>query len=81
MIEAAERNGGNWNSAVAEAGIDPDFFLFRDRSLDKILPWDIIDGGLKSSFFREELTKSFKAEWTLPQKQLSANTASRSVVD
>ena len=31
-IEAAERNGGNWRAAVAEAGIDADFYIFRDRS-------------------------------------------------
>ena len=31
-IEAAERNGGNWRAAVAEAGVDADFFVFRDRS-------------------------------------------------
>ena len=31
-IEAAERNGQNWRAAVAEAGIDGDFYIFRDRS-------------------------------------------------
>ena len=46
-IEAAERNGGNWRAAVAEAGVDADFFVFRDRSDDAVLPWDIIDGGMK----------------------------------
>ena len=30
-IEAAERNGQNWRAAVAEAGIDGDFYIFRDR--------------------------------------------------
>ena len=30
-IEAAERNGGNWRAAVAETGVDADFFVFRDR--------------------------------------------------
>ena len=30
-IEAAERNGGNWRAAVAEAGVDADFYIFRDR--------------------------------------------------
>jgi hypothetical protein len=44
-IEAAERNGGNWRAAVAETGVDADFFVFRDRSADKVLPWDIIGGG------------------------------------
>src|SRR6476659_927154 len=33
-IEAAERNGGNWRAAVAEAGVDADFYIFRDRSAD-----------------------------------------------
>ena len=31
-IEAAERNGQNWRAAVAETGIDADFYIFRDRS-------------------------------------------------
>ena len=48
-IEAAERNGGNWRAAVAEAGVDADFFVFRDRSKDEVLPWDIIDGGMKDA--------------------------------
>ena len=75
VIEAAERNGGNWRAAVTEAGIDPDFFVFRDRTRDPILAWDIIDGGLKAPFFREELAKSLRAEWTLPPKRLSANAS------
>ena len=33
-IEAAERNGQNWRAAVAEAGVDADFYIFRDRSRD-----------------------------------------------
>ena len=48
-IEAAERNGQNWRAAVAESGVDADFYLFRDRSRDAVLPWDIIDGGMKSA--------------------------------
>ena len=31
-IEAAERNGGNWRAAVAETGLDADFYIFRDRT-------------------------------------------------
>jgi radical SAM superfamily enzyme YgiQ (UPF0313 family) len=68
-IEAAERNGGNWRAAVAETGVDADFYIFRDRSTDALLPWDIIDGGMKQSFFRNELEKALRAEWTLPPKR------------
>jgi radical SAM superfamily enzyme YgiQ (UPF0313 family) len=65
-IVAAERNGQNWRAAVAEAGVDADFFIFRDRSRDDVLPWDIIDGGMKASFFRAEYAKALREEWTLP---------------
>jgi radical SAM superfamily enzyme YgiQ (UPF0313 family) len=72
-IEVAERNGGNWRAAVEEAGVDADFFIFRDRSQDAMLPWHIIDGGMKESFFRGELDKALRAEWTLPPKRAREN--------
>ncbi len=72
-IEAAERNGGSWRSAVAEANVDADFFIFRDRSSDAVLPWDIIEGGMKSSFFHAEFEKGLREEWTLPPKRHKEN--------
>ena len=72
-IEAAERNGGNWRAAVAESGVDADFYIFRDRSADGVLPWDIIDGGMKSQFFRAEFDKGLREEWTLPPKRAAEN--------
>jgi radical SAM superfamily enzyme YgiQ (UPF0313 family) len=72
-IEAAERNGGNWRAAVAEAGVDADFFVFRDRTNDSVLPWDIIDGGMKHTFFRSEFDKALREEWTLPPKRQKEN--------
>jgi radical SAM superfamily enzyme YgiQ (UPF0313 family) len=68
-IELAEQNGGQWRRAVSDAGLDGDFYIYRDRSSDTVLPWDIIDGGMKASFFRSELDKSGRAEWTLPAKR------------
>ena len=72
-IEAAERNGQNWRAAVQETGVDADFFIFRDRSADPMLPWDVIDGGMKASFFKSEFDKSMRAEWTLPPKRAREN--------
>jgi radical SAM superfamily enzyme YgiQ (UPF0313 family) len=73
VIEAAERNGQNWRAAVAEAGIDADFYIFRDRSRDAVLPWDIIDGGMKATFFQSEYAKALREEWTLPPKRQHEN--------
>jgi radical SAM superfamily enzyme YgiQ (UPF0313 family) len=72
-IEAAELNGGQWRRAVADSGVDGDFYIYRDRSADAVLPWDIIDGGMKEPFFRGELEKSLRAEWTLPPKRAKEN--------
>jgi radical SAM superfamily enzyme YgiQ (UPF0313 family) len=72
-IEAAERNGQNWRAAVAETGLDADFYIFRDRTGDAALPWDIIDGGMKASFFHAEFDKGLREEWTLPPKRQQEN--------
>jgi radical SAM superfamily enzyme YgiQ (UPF0313 family) len=80
-IEAAERNGGNWRAAMAEVELDADFYIFRDRSHDPVLPWDIIDGGMKTSFFRSELRKAFAEEWTLPPKRQKENLKLLPVLD
>ncbi len=80
-IEAAERNGGNWRAAVAEVELDADFYIFRDRSGDRVLPWDIIDGGMKTSFFESEFQKAMRAEWTLPPKRQKDNVRLLPVVD
>ncbi|MBI1874925.1 MAG: radical SAM protein [Acidobacteria bacterium] len=72
-IEQAERNGGNWRAAVQETGLDAGFYIYRDRSRDARLPWDIIDGGMKSEFFHTEFEKSLRAEWTMPPKRLKEN--------
>ncbi len=73
VIEAAERNGGNWRAALAETGVDASFFVFRDRSNDAVLPWDIIDGGLRDNFFRSEFDKSLREESTLTPKRQKEN--------
>lgn len=73
VIELAEENGGQWRKAVAESGVDGDFYIYRDRTHDKVLPWSMIDGGMKEPFFRAEFEKSTRAEWTLPPKRAKEN--------
>ncbi len=67
VIEHAEENGGDWRAAVRAAGLDAEAYLYRDRSSDEFLPWQIIDGGIKTSFFRAELEKGLREEWTVAE--------------
>jgi radical SAM superfamily enzyme YgiQ (UPF0313 family) len=73
VIELAEANGGQWRKALADSGVDGDFYIYRDRSNDSVLPWSMIDGGMKDNFFRAEFDKSTRAEWTLPPKRAKEN--------
>jgi len=67
VIDAAERNGGQWRDALTETGVDAAFYVYRDRSNDQVLPWDVIDGGTKTAFLRAELARSFDVEPAQPR--------------
>lgn len=52
-----------WLECFEECGLDPDFYT-RERSFDEILPWDMIDVGVKKSFLIEEAKRAARAEVT-----------------
>jgi len=52
-----------WLECFSECGLDPDFYT-RERSFDEILPWDMIDVGVKKSFLIEEAKRAQRAEVT-----------------
>ena len=55
---------GKWMDYFARAGIDPDFYSCRVRSLDEVLPWDIIDCGVTKAYLRSERRKAYAEETT-----------------
>ena len=44
----------NWDNAMAKHGLDIDFYTYRDRNVDEILPWDFIDIGVTRKFLERE---------------------------
>ena len=54
----------NWLRAFDKAGLDPDFYAYRRRSLDEILPWSHIDIGVSPSFLKAEYRRAVKGEVT-----------------
>ncbi len=53
-----------WQKSFEETGIDPLFYTSRQRDDDEALPWDIIDSGVTSEFFKKEFQKSKKEALT-----------------
>lgn len=53
-----------WREVFDEAGLSMDFYALRERSLDEVLPWDIIDSGIDKSFLKRELEKALRGETT-----------------
>ncbi len=39
-----------WQEALAECNVDGDFYVYRQRSYDEILPWDFIDIGVTRKY-------------------------------
>lgn len=53
-----------WMEAFTHCGVDPEFYAYRMRDLDEILPWDHIDVGVSKEYLKREYNKSLKAELT-----------------
>lgn len=53
-----------WNEAMTECNLDPDFYVYRDRSYEETLPWDFIDIGVNRKYLERENEKAKKAELT-----------------
>lgn len=55
-------NSAAWIAAFAEAGLDPDFYSYRPRALDEVLPWDHIHTGVSKHFLQEDYALSLTGE-------------------
>ena len=71
VIETAWQNGAKfdawgerdnlqiWRNAFSANNLDPDFYAFRERDLEEILPWEHIDIGVTKRFLKRDY------EWSL----------------
>ncbi|MEE9935594.1 MAG: radical SAM protein [Deltaproteobacteria bacterium] len=59
ILLAVHRRGGHWLKALREININPDFYVYRPKKPDEILPWDIVDVGLPKKALIREYRKAF----------------------
>jgi radical SAM family uncharacterized protein len=57
-------NYENWLNAFEQAGVEPDFYAQRKRSLDELLPWAHIDVGVTTAFLKRENQRTLEGRET-----------------
>ncbi|KEI96289.1 TIGR03960 family B12-binding radical SAM protein [Clostridium botulinum] len=53
-----------WKESLEESNVDGDFYAYRQREYDEILPWDFVDTGVSKEFLMRENERAKKAEVT-----------------
>ncbi len=54
-----------WMQAFEETGVNPGGYVYRERDIDEVLPWDHINTGVSKGFLINEREKARKAETTM----------------
>ena len=74
VIEEVWRSGGRleawsdyfsfqrWMDALDRFGLSADFYACRERSTDEVLPWDVIDVGVRKEHLKRERERCYASE-------------------
>lgn len=69
LCRAYEENGTGaaktFLRMIKDAGLDADFYLYRERGEGEIFPWEMIDIGVRRGYLWEELEKARERKSTL----------------
>jgi len=72
-----------WQESFRVTGVDPHFYLHRERGLDEALPWDHILSGVTKAYLAREWKRAQNVELTLDcrEKCLECGVCDHEVVD
>ena len=62
MLLRAHEQNGNWTQALRFSDVNPDFFVYRPRGTDEILPWDFVDHGISKKHLLREYALAIRGE-------------------
>jgi radical SAM family uncharacterized protein len=54
-----------WEQAMAECGLSPEWYAYRERDVWEVMPWDHIDGGVTAAYLRKEWHRTLNKTKTL----------------
>jgi hypothetical protein len=63
-FDAWDEGGGHesWMSAFFEHGLDPLFYIHRQRRTDEVFPWEHISAALRKNFLFQDFRMSLEGE-------------------
>ncbi len=56
--------GENLKAACRATGLDPGFFVTRERGEDEIFPWEVVDNGVRRDYLRLEYERALQGRFT-----------------
>jgi len=62
ILHMSHKFDGDWSKAFRFSDINPDFFVYRPKGLDEVLPWDFIDHGIHKGHLINEYESAIKGE-------------------
>ncbi len=57
-LEESVREGSSLSVAMRRGGVDRAFYIYRERSMDELFPWDFIDHGIQKAWLYREYSKA-----------------------
>lgn len=67
-----------WMQAFDNAGVDPTFYAHRERCKDEVMPWDVVDVGVRKEHLWHEKEQCYRSELSPDcRKQCSACGAAK----
>ncbi len=62
ILRAVHQSDGDWTKAFRSTGLNPDFFVYRPKGFEEILPWDFIDHGIHKEHLIKENNLALREE-------------------
>ena len=66
LLALVHQNHGNWPQTFNTAPLNADFYVYRQRETEELLPWDFIDHGIDKQFLWHENQRAQQAKPSPP---------------
>jgi hypothetical protein len=62
LLLLSHQLNGDWTRAYRSSELNSDFYVYRPKALNEILPWDFIDHGISKEYLIKEYGRALKEE-------------------